>query len=59
VAKGDRIAVVEAMKMEHVLHAPRDGVIARLAVAEGEQVALGALIATLAEEGNGKGAKTA
>ena len=26
VAKGDRVAVVEAMKMEHVLHAPRDGV---------------------------------
>ena len=25
VAKGDRIAVVEAMKMEHVLHAARDG----------------------------------
>jgi hypothetical protein len=25
VAKGDRIAVVEAMKMEHVLHAARAG----------------------------------
>jgi 3-methylcrotonyl-CoA carboxylase alpha subunit len=49
VAKGDRIAVVEAMKMEHVLHAPRDGVIEKLAVKEGEQVVLGALIATLAE----------
>lgn len=49
VAKGDRVAVVEAMKMEHVLHAPRDGVIEKLAVTEGEQVVLGALIATLAE----------
>ena len=49
VAKGDRIAVVEAMKMEHVLHAPRDGVVAKMAVAEGEQVALGALVAVLAE----------
>ena len=49
VAKGDRVAVVEAMKMEHVLHAPRDGVIEKIAVKEGEQVVLGALIATLAE----------
>ena len=49
VAKGDRVAVVEAMKMEHVLHAPRDGVIDKLAVKEGEQVVLGTLIATLAE----------
>jgi len=49
VAKGDRVAVVEAMKMEHVLHAPRDGVVEKLAVKEGEQVVLGALIATLAE----------
>ena len=58
VAKGDRIAVVEAMKMEHVLHAPRDGVIETVAAKEGEQVALGALIAVLAQEGN-KGAKQA
>ena len=32
VAKGDRIAVIEAMKMEHVLHALRDGVVAKVAV---------------------------
>ena len=32
VAKGDRVAVVEAMKMEHVLHAPRDGTIDKVAV---------------------------
>jgi 3-methylcrotonyl-CoA carboxylase alpha subunit len=49
VAKGDRIAVVEAMKMEHVLHAPRAGRIDKLAVREGDQVTLGALIAALAE----------
>ena len=47
VAKGDRIAVVEAMKMEHVLHAARDGRIDKLAVKEGDQVTLGALIAAL------------
>ncbi|MFZ1106518.1 MAG: biotin/lipoyl-containing protein, partial [Hyphomicrobiaceae bacterium] len=51
VAKGDRIAVVEAMKMEHVLHAPRDGVVAKVTAAEGQQVEQGALIAALAEQG--------
>jgi 3-methylcrotonyl-CoA carboxylase alpha subunit len=50
VAKGDRIAVVEAMKMEHVLHAPRAGRIDKLAAREGDQVAEGALIAVLAAE---------
>jgi len=49
VAKGDRIAVVEAMKMEHVLHATRDGVVQTVAVQEGWQVAQGALIAALTE----------
>jgi 3-methylcrotonyl-CoA carboxylase alpha subunit len=48
VAKGDRIAVVEAMKMEHVLHAHAAGRVAKLAVKEGQQVTLGAPIATLA-----------
>jgi 3-methylcrotonyl-CoA carboxylase alpha subunit len=49
VAKGDRIAVVEAMKMEHVLHAARAGRIDKVAVKEGDQVTLGALIAALAD----------
>ena len=49
VAKGDRIAVVEAMKMEHVLHAARAGRIGKVAVREGDQVTLGALIAALTE----------
>ena len=49
VTKGDRIAVVEAMKMEHVLHASRDGTIAKVAAAEGQQVTQGTLIASLAE----------
>jgi 3-methylcrotonyl-CoA carboxylase alpha subunit len=47
VAKGDRIAVVEAMKMEHVLHAARPGKITKVAVAENQQVTQGALIAAL------------
>ncbi|MFV0297771.1 MAG: acetyl/propionyl/methylcrotonyl-CoA carboxylase subunit alpha [Hyphomicrobiaceae bacterium] len=50
VVKGDRIAVVEAMKMEHVLNAGRDGTIAKVSVAEGAQVNQGALIANLVAE---------
>jgi 3-methylcrotonyl-CoA carboxylase alpha subunit len=47
VSMGDPIAVIEAMKMEHVLHAPRSGRIAALAVKGGDQVSEGALIAEL------------
>jgi 3-methylcrotonyl-CoA carboxylase alpha subunit len=50
VAKGDRIAVVEAMKMEHVLHAGKAGRIAKLAASEGQQVTQGALIASIVDE---------
>ncbi len=49
VAKGDKIAIVEAMKMEHILHAARDGTIARIAAKEGTQLTQGTLIASLAE----------
>jgi len=44
VAAGDRLAVLEAMKMEHVLHAPVDGVIGEISVSEGQQVDEGALV---------------
>ncbi|MCL4766316.1 MAG: ATP-grasp domain-containing protein [Hyphomicrobiaceae bacterium] len=50
VDKGQRIAVIEAMKMEHVLVAPRAGTIARIAVDEGQQVTEGALLAGLVDE---------
>jgi 3-methylcrotonyl-CoA carboxylase alpha subunit len=49
VAKGDKIAVVEAMKMEHMLVAPRDGAIEKIAATEGAQVTQGTLVATMAE----------
>ena len=49
VSEGDRIAVLEAMKMEHVLRAPRDGVVGSVAVAAGDQVTAGALIIALEE----------
>lgn len=41
VLAGDRLVVLEAMKMEHVLRAPRDGVVARLPVVAGAQVEAG------------------
>jgi geranyl-CoA carboxylase alpha subunit len=34
VVKGDTLAVLEAMKMEHRLHAPRDGIIAQITSTE-------------------------
>jgi 3-methylcrotonyl-CoA carboxylase alpha subunit len=50
VAKGDRLAVLEAMKMEHSLLAARDGVVAEVLVAEGEQVAAGAALIRLEDD---------
>ena len=38
VAKGDRLVVVEAMKMEHVLRAPFDGLVEKIAVSVGDSV---------------------
>jgi 3-methylcrotonyl-CoA carboxylase alpha subunit len=42
VAKGQALAVMEAMKMEHTIAAPADGVVAELLYAPGDQVAEGA-----------------
>ncbi|MDQ2095387.1 acetyl/propionyl/methylcrotonyl-CoA carboxylase subunit alpha [Rhodalgimonas zhirmunskyi] len=42
VAAGDRLAVLEAMKMEHALLAPRDGVVAEVLSQAGDQVEAGA-----------------
>jgi 3-methylcrotonyl-CoA carboxylase alpha subunit len=47
IEKGQRIAVVEAMKMEHVLSATVAGTIDTVPVSEGAQVVQGALIASL------------
>ena len=41
VESGQPVAVMEAMKMEHTLHAPRKGVVAELLYAVGDQVAEG------------------
>ena len=48
VSKGQPVALMEAMKMEHTLVAPRDGVIEALLYAPGDQVAEGAELVKLA-----------
>ncbi|MFA3917562.1 acetyl/propionyl/methylcrotonyl-CoA carboxylase subunit alpha [Ruegeria hyattellae] len=50
VREGDRLAVLEAMKMEHALLAARDGVVAEVLSAEGAQVEAGAALVRLQEE---------
>ncbi|MDD2712842.1 MAG: 3-methylcrotonyl-CoA carboxylase, partial [Simplicispira sp.] len=42
VSKGQALAVMEAMKMEHTIAAPADGVVAELLYAPGDQVTEGA-----------------
>ena len=47
VAKGDRLAMLEAMKMEHALLALRDGIVAEVLVSQGDQVSAGAALVRL------------
>ncbi|MVZ99581.1 ATP-grasp domain-containing protein [Actinomadura sp. LD22] len=49
VDEGQPIAVVEAMKMEHTVTAPRAGVVAQLPARAGAQVALDAVLAVIEE----------
>jgi 3-methylcrotonyl-CoA carboxylase alpha subunit len=48
VSKGQALAVMEAMKMEHTIAAPADGVVQELLYAPGDQVAEGAELLKLA-----------
>jgi 3-methylcrotonyl-CoA carboxylase alpha subunit len=49
VEKGQRLAIVEAMKMEHALVAPRAGTVVEVAVAAGQQVAEGARLVVIGD----------
>ncbi len=51
VKAGDRLAVLEAMKMEHALLAARDGVVAEILAAPGDQVEAGAALVRLEPAG--------
>jgi 3-methylcrotonyl-CoA carboxylase alpha subunit len=50
VTAGQTVAVMEAMKMEHRLTAPRDGTVETAPAEEGAQIAEGAVLLTLAPE---------
>jgi propionyl-CoA carboxylase alpha chain len=50
VAAGDLLLTVEAMKLEHAVHAPTSGVITDLCVAAGAQVETGTILAVLAPD---------
>ena len=50
VTKGQPVVVLEAMKMEHALTAPFDGVVAEFNVAVGDQVTDGAVLAVVKAE---------
>ena len=47
VAKGDGLLVVEAMKMQNEIKAPKDGVVAEIRVTEGATVAAGDVLAVI------------
>ena len=49
VSKGQRLAIVEAMKMEHVLTAPRNGTVSEIGAEPGAQVAEGAKLVVLGD----------
>jgi 3-methylcrotonyl-CoA carboxylase alpha subunit len=52
VKKGDRLLILEAMKMEHAMTAGFDAIVTSLAAGEGEQVAEGQVLAVLEAAGD-------
>ncbi|MEZ5210239.1 MAG: biotin carboxylase N-terminal domain-containing protein [Gordonia sp. (in: high G+C Gram-positive bacteria)] len=56
VAEGDRVTAgqpllwLEAMKMEHTISAPSDGIVSVLAVTEGRQLSVGDVLAVISDE---------
>ncbi len=50
VVKGQRLLTLEAMKMEHGLRAPFDGIVSKLSARQGGQVAVDAVLAIIVAE---------
>jgi 3-methylcrotonyl-CoA carboxylase alpha subunit len=48
IGKGDVILILEAMKMEHAIRAPRDGTVVRVLFAEPHLVEAGTVLAEIA-----------
>ena len=53
VSKGQRLVVLEAMKMQHEISAERDGIVAEVLVKPGDQVATRQLLVELKQEESG------
>jgi propionyl-CoA carboxylase alpha chain len=51
VDEGQDLLVLEAMKMEHRILAPRSGTVTEITVSQGESVAAGTLLAVVQEAG--------
>jgi propionyl-CoA carboxylase alpha chain len=52
VTRGQGLMWLEAMKMEHTISAPADGIVTELAVAPGQQVEVGVVLAVVQVEEN-------
>jgi len=50
VVKGQRLLVLEAMKMEQSLNAPFDGVVSEVGTSVGQQIAADALLVRIEKE---------
>ena len=52
VAAGDRLLILEAMKMQQPIVAPTDGTVASIAVSQGDQVSAGQVLAVVKAVGD-------
>jgi biotin carboxyl carrier protein len=52
VHKGDKIIILESMKMENELRSPRDGVVIRVQVKPGDGVEKGQVLAVIGDGGS-------
>jgi acetyl/propionyl-CoA carboxylase alpha subunit len=53
VDEGQELLVLEAMKMEHRIVAPRAGTVTEITVSQGDSIAAGTLLAVVKEDGDG------
>jgi biotin carboxyl carrier protein len=51
IAKGDVVLVLEAMKMEHAIRAPQNGIVTRVDHRDGDLVEAGAVLAEITADG--------